>query len=135
MVDGWELQVNKRWQQFETQVAYTNLNAKHDGTGIRLPYVAEEQASWWNRLYVGNNWRVGAGVRYVGDNVGSGGAPVVPSSTLYDAMVGYTMGEWDFSVDLKNATDEEYVSWCRYDGGDCGYGDRRSVTANVRYQF
>lgn len=135
VVDGWELQVNKRWQQFETQVAYTNLNATNDGTGIRLPYVAEEQASWWNRLYVGNNWRIGAGVRYVGDNVGSGGAPVVPSSTLYDAMVGYTMGEWDFSVDLKNATDEEYVSWCRYDGGDCGYGDRRSVTANVRYQF
>lgn len=135
VVDGWELQVNKRWQQFETQLAYTNLNATNDATGARLPYVAEEQVSWWNRLYVGNHWRVGAGVRYVGDNVGAAEAPLVPSSRLYDAMVGYTLGEWDFSVDLKNATDEEYISWCRYDGGDCGYGDRRSVTANVRYQF
>ncbi|CAH1041669.1 TonB-dependent siderophore receptor [Halomonas sp. TD01] len=135
VVDGWELQVNKRWQQFETQLAYTNINATNDSTGARLPFVAEEQASWWNRLYVGSNWRIGAGVRYVGDNVGSGNAPVVPSNTLYDAMVGYTVGEWDFSVDVKNATDEETISWCRYEGGDCGYGDRRSITGNVRYQF
>ena len=135
VVDGWELQLNKRWEQFETQLAYTNLNATNDSTGVRLPFVAEEQASWWNRLYIGSQWRVGAGVRYVGDNVGSGGAPVVPSSTLYDAMVGYTMGEWDLSLDVKNITDEEYVSWCRYDGGDCGYGERRNITANIRYQF
>jgi iron complex outermembrane receptor protein len=60
---------------------------------------------------------------------------VVPSSTLYDAMVGYTMGEWDFSVDVKNLTDDETISWCRFEGGDCGYGARRNVTANVRYQF
>ncbi len=135
VVDGWELQVNKRWQNFETQLAYTNMNATDDSSGERLSAVAEEQASWWNRLYVGNNWRVGAGVRYVGDNVGFGGSPVVPSSTLYDAMVGYTMGEWDFSVDVKNLTDDETISWCRYEGGDCGYGSRRNVTANVRYQF
>ena len=135
VVDGWELQVNKRWQNFETQLAYTNMNATDDSTGERLSAVAEEQASWWNRLYVGNHWRVGAGVRYVGDNVGFGGSPVVPSSTLYDAMVGYTIDEWDFSVDVKNLTDDETISWCRYEGGDCGYGARRNVTANVRYQF
>lgn len=135
VIDGWELQVNKRWQNFETQLAYTNLNATNDNTGERLSAVAEEQASWWNRLYVGNHWRVGAGVRYVGDNVGFGGSPVVSSSTLYDAMVGYTLGEWDFSVDVKNLTDDETISWCRYEGGDCGFGDRRNVTANVRYQF
>ncbi|UYG05390.1 TonB-dependent receptor [Halomonas sp. LR3S48] len=135
VIDGWELQLNKRWDSFETQVAYTDLNARDDATGDRLSSVAERQASWWNRLYIGNNWRIGAGVRYVGDSVGSAGAPLIPSVTLYDAMVGYTLGNWDFSVDAKNLADEEYVSWCRSDGADCGYGDRRSVTANVRYQF
>jgi iron complex outermembrane receptor protein len=135
VVDGWELQVNKRWQNFETQLAYTNMNATDDSTGERLSAVAEEQASWWNRLYVGDHWRVGAGVRYVGDNVGFGGSPVVPSSTLYDAMVGYTIDDWDFSLEVKNLTDDETISWCRYEGGDCGYGARRNVTANVRYQF
>lgn len=135
VINGWELQVNKRWQRFETQLAFTDLNADNDATGNRLPYVAERQASWWNQLFLGSNWRFGAGVRYVGDNVGSGGGPVVPSVTLYDAMVGYTWGQWDFSVDAKNLADEEYITWCRYDGGDCGYGERRTVNANAKYRF
>ncbi|SNY99155.1 TonB-dependent siderophore receptor [Halomonas sp. hl-4] len=135
VIDGWELQINKRWQDFETQLGYTNMNADDASSGERLSAVAEKQASWWNKLYVGNNWRVGAGVRYIGDNVGSGGAPKVPSETLFDAMIGYTVGQWDLSLDAKNLTDEEFVSWCRYEGGDCGYGERRNVTANVRYQF
>lgn len=135
VIDGWELQANKRWKQFETQLSYTHLDARDDSTYIRLPYVAEELVSWWNKLYIGNNWRVGAGVRYIGDNVGFGGEPRVPSETLYDAMIGYSYKNWDFILDAKNLTDEEYVSWCRYQGGDCGYGERRNVSANVRYHF
>ncbi len=135
VVDGWELQVNKRWNNFETQFGYTDLNAKNDSTGDRLPYVAEQIATWWNKLYLGNHWRVGAGIRYIGDNVGSGNAPEVPSETLYDAMLGYSIEQWDFTLDAKNLTDEEFVSWCRSEGTDCGFGERRNVTANVRYSF
>lgn len=135
VIDGWELQANKRWKQFETQLAYTHLDARDDSTDTRLPYVAEELVSWWNKLYLGNNWRVGAGIRYIGDNVGFGGEPEVPSETLYDAMLGYSYKNWDFILDARNLTDEEYVSWCRYQGGDCGYGERRNVSANVRYHF
>ncbi len=135
VIDGWELQVNKRWQRFETQLAYTDMNARDDASGNRLPYVAERQASWWNQLYIASNWRFGAGVRYVGDNVGSGGGPVVPSVTLYDAMIGYTWQNWDFTVDAKNLADEEYITWCRSEGADCGYGERRTVNANAKYRF
>lgn len=135
VIDGWELQVNKRWQNFETQFAYTDMNATNDSTGYRLPFVAEKLGSWWNKLYVGNNWRFGAGIRYIGDNVGMLGGPKVPSETLYDAMVGYAIGDWDFTLDAKNLTDEEFISWCRSEGADCGYGERRNVTANVRYSF
>ncbi|XKH01026.1 TonB-dependent siderophore receptor [Marinobacter nauticus] len=135
VIHGWELQLNKRWNRFETQVAFTDMNAKDDSTDNRLPYVAERQASWWNQLYVASNWRLGAGVRYIGDNVGWGGNPVVPSVTLYDAMVGYTWQDWEFSVDAKNLADEEYISWCRSEGADCGYGERRTVNANARYRF
>lgn len=135
VVDGWELQVNKRWNNFETQLGYTDLNAKNDGTGDRLPYVAEQIATWWNKLSLGNHWRVGAGIRYIGDNVGAGNAPEVPSETLYDAMLGYTIEQWDFTLDAKNLTDEEFISWCRSEGADCGFGERRNVTANVRYSF
>lgn len=134
-IDGWELQINKRWRQFETQFSYTALSAENGNTGVRLPFVSEKVASWWNKLYLGNNWSVGAGVRYVGDNVGRDGEPTIPSETLYDAMIGYGYQNWDFTVDVKNLTDEEYISWCRGAGADCGYGERRNVTANVRYSF
>ncbi len=55
--------------------------------------------------------------------------------TLYDAMIGYTYKKWDFSLDAKNLADNEYVAWCRGEGRDCGFGERRNVTANVRYHF
>jgi iron complex outermembrane receptor protein len=138
-IDGWELQVNKRWNQFETQFSYTDLNADNGETGERLPYVSEKVASWWNKYYLNSNWRIGAGIRYIGDNVGSdygnGAGPEVPSETLYDAMIGYSYKNWDFTVDAKNLTDEEYVSWCRGAGRDCGFGERRNVTANAYYHF
>jgi len=134
-IEGWELQINKRWDNFETQFAYTDINADDESTGIRLPYVAETTASWWNKLHVTNNLRIGAGVRYTGDNVGAGGEPTVPSETLYDAMIAYDIDQWELVLDAKNLTDETYVSWCRSNGTDCGYGERRTVTANVYFKF
>lgn len=139
-IDGWEFQVNKRWDQFETQLSYTDLDAIDDSTGERLGAVAEKIISWWNKVYIGNNWRVGAGIRYIGDNVGfdylgDGAGPKVPSETLYDAMLGYSYKNWDFVLDAKNLTDEEYVSWCRGENYDCGYGERRNITANAYYHF
>lgn len=135
VIHGWEFQLNKRWNRFETQVAFTDMNAKDQPTGGRLPFVAERQASWWNQLYIASNWRFGVGMRYVGDNVGRNGAPLVPSVTLYDAMVSYAWNNWDFSVDAKNLADEEYISWCRSEGADCGYGERRTINANAKYHF
>lgn len=134
-VDGWEMQINKRWRHFETQLSITDIDAQDASTQTRLPYVSETVATWWNKLSLGNGWRLGAGVRYIGDNVGWGGSPVVPSETLYDAMIGYTHGDWEFTLDGKNLSDEEYISWCRSDGTDCGFGERRNITANVRYHF
>lgn len=140
-VEGFEIQINKRWKQFETLLAYTEISAEDDSTGNRLPYVAETTASWWNKLQVTNNFRVGAGLRYVGNNLGFSNSPKVPSFTLFDAMIGYTYKNWDFRLDAKNLADKEYVSWCRgeYAGGaapgDCGYGERRTVQANVYYKF
>lgn len=134
-VDGWELQVKKRFGGLELLANYTHLNTKDDNAGTRLPYVAEKSASGWARYEWENGLRLGAGVRYFGDNVGSGGGPTVPSVTLVDALVGYTTGPWDFSVNAQNLADEDYVSWCRGEGYDCGYGERRVINGNVRYRF
>ncbi len=59
----------------------------------------------------------------------------MPSETLYAAMPGYSIEQWDFTLDAKNLTDEKFVSWCRSEGTDCGFRERRNVTANVRYRF
>ncbi|ARU59158.1 iron(III) compound receptor [Oleiphilus messinensis] len=134
-VEGWELEVKKRWDQAELLATYTDLKAEEGETGTRLPYVAEKQASIWGKYDFTNGIRVGLGARYNGDNVGFGGGPLVSSATLYDAMLGYSLGDWDFGVDAKNLTDKTYVSWCRSAGTDCGYGERRMITGNVKYLF
>jgi iron complex outermembrane recepter protein len=134
-VDGWEVSVKKRLGNLSLLANYTDLDAKNDDSGERLPYVAEKVASTWGKYEMENGFRFGAGVRYVGDNVGSGGGPTVPSYTLYDAMIGYATGPWDFTVTGKNLADKEYVSWCRAEGLDCGYGERRVILGEASYNF
>ena len=139
MVDGWEVSVKKRLGNASVLANYTKLDAREDETGERLAYVAEESASVWGKYELESGFRFGAGVRYVGDTVGSdygsGAGPEVPSVTLYDAMVGYRTGPWDFTVTGKNLADKEYVSWCRGEGLDCGYGERRVILGEASYNF
>ena len=133
-IDGWELELQQKWDSLKLRLNLTDLNAE-DGSGGRLPYVAERLVSAWADYDFGNGWRTGLGARYTGDNVGWGGSPVVPSVTQYDAMVGYETGDWDFSLVVKNLTDETYVSWCRSAGTDCGYGEELTAQFNTRYKF
>ena len=136
LIDGWELEVKHRWQRLQLLFNYTLLDAKQGSeNGPRLPYVAEKIASAWGKYEFTNGFRVGLGTRYNGSNVGFGGSPEVPSVGLYDAMLGYEFENWDFSVNVENLTDEVYISWCRSAGRDCGFGERRTVNANVRYSF
>ncbi|GAA5133845.1 TonB-dependent siderophore receptor [Alloalcanivorax gelatiniphagus] len=142
-VDGWEIGVKKQFGNLSLLANYTKLDAKKDSTGERLPYVAEEVASGWGKYEMENGLRFGAGVRYLGSTVGNdygkGADPKVPSVTLYDAMIGYSTGPWDFSITGKNLADKEYVSWCRGQNGnviyDCGYGERRVILGDLRYRF
>lgn len=133
-IDGWELEASKNWDNLTVLFNLSDINAE-DGNGGRLPYVAEKQASVWGSYLLGGNWRAGLGVRHTGSNVGWGGSPTVPGVTLVDAMVGYEMGNWDFTADVKNLTDKTYVSWCRSAGTDCGYGEKLNATLNARYKF
>ncbi|MEE2869901.1 MAG: TonB-dependent siderophore receptor [Pseudomonadota bacterium] len=141
--EGWEVELKKQIGGLELLASYSDFRVVNDQTGERLPYLADKLASAWAKYELENGLRFGAGVRYVGDNVGydygTGAGPNVPSVTLYDAMLGYAVNQWDFSMNVQNLTDEEYVSWCRGQAGpnvyDCGYGETRTVTANARYRF
>ncbi|MET0378112.1 MAG: TonB-dependent siderophore receptor [Spongiibacteraceae bacterium] len=134
-VEGWELEVKKSWGPVEVVANYTDLDARDESIDERLSAVAEKFGSVWTKYELANGFRFGLGLRYTGDTVGYGGSPVIDSVTQYDAMLGYAFGNWDFSLDGKNLGDEVYVSWCRYEGADCGYGERRTWSGNVRYKF
>ncbi|KAF7771242.1 iron complex outermembrane recepter protein [Pseudoalteromonas citrea] len=90
-------------------------------------------------------FKVGAGFRYVGETYdGSrditfmGQAintrKVTNNYTLFDFMIGYEFDNIDINLNVKNLSDKTVVTSCLY-RGDCFYGQRRTVTANIKYKF
>jgi len=135
LTKGWEIEIKHRVGALELLANYMQLDAINGTTKKRLSSVAEKVASAWGQYHFGNGWRIGLGGRYIGNVTGANSLPVVPSVTLFDAMVGYTVDQWDFRFDVRNLADKEYVSWCRSVNNDCGYGDRRNALLTARYRF
>lgn len=134
-IQGWELEARHRTGAWDLVANYTQMDAVNPATGKRLSAIAETTASAWIEYHFAGGWRLGLGGRYIGDLTGNGGAPVVPSVALYDAMVGYATGGWDLRLNIKNLADKQYVSWCRGPNQDCGYGERLSASLTARYRF
>ncbi|RZL03449.1 MAG: TonB-dependent siderophore receptor [Rubrivivax sp.] len=88
----------------------------HDLRGLELP-----------------GFKVGAGLRYVGDTTASDtpGA-VAPSFTLVDAMVSYATGPWRLALNATNLADKRYVASCTF---GCFYGEPRKVIGTVSYRW
>lgn len=135
VTDGWEISARHRMGGLEVLANYTDMNAINDSTKMRLSSIAEKTASLWGQYRFSHGWRAGLGGRYIGNVVGASNSPVVPSVTLYDAMVGYSIGQWDLRLNIQNIADTEYVSWCRGFNQDCGYGNRRNVLLTANFKF
>ena len=58
----------------------------------------------------------------------------VPSSTLFDAALYYTLKGWRVSMTAKNLADKRYVAFCQ-GPDDCHRGDPLSVMATVQYTW
>lgn len=134
-IRGWEIELRRRMGALEWLGNLTQLDAINAVTGQRLSSIAEKTASTWAQYRFAAGWRIGFGARYVGTVTGANGAPVLPTVSLFDAMLGYSTGPWDFRFDIKNLADKQYVSWCRGVNQDCGYGDRRNASLTARYRF
>lgn len=132
---GWEIELRQRIGGLELMAGYMDMEAVNATTKKRLSSIAEKAGSLWGQYSLGHGWRVGLGARYIGNVTGANSLPVVPSVTLYDAMIGYDTGPWAFRFDVKNLADKEYVSWCRRENGDCGYGERLNAMLTARYKF
>ncbi|CAF0814973.1 unnamed protein product [Rotaria sordida] len=134
-IQGWEIDARQRVGDWELLGNYTRMNATDEASKTRLPYVAEKLGSAWVQYYITPNIRAGVGTRYIGTNVGFGGSPELPSVTLFDAMVGYNIQQWDFRLTVRNIADKEYLSWCRFAGADCGFGERQNAVLSANYKF
>lgn len=135
LTDGWEIEIKKKWSRFELLANYTDMSAIEDSTQKRLSSIAEQFGSLWGRYDLSDNLHIGLGARYTGTVTGANGTPEIDAVTLYDARIGYRLGQWNFSLNGKNLADKTYISWCRGANMDCGYGEQRSLVGDVRYQF
>lgn len=134
-VKGLEIEAKATFDSLTAEVNLTQLDHENE-LGKRIASMPEKQASVWLNYQPEQieGLRIGGGVRYVGENYGGADIYRTPSYTLLDFMVGYSVQNWDFSVNVRNASDKEFVATCLA-RGDCFYGERRNVVGRVTYNF
>ncbi|MEX0605532.1 MAG: TonB-dependent siderophore receptor [Marinobacter sp.] len=131
-------ELNPNWNLI-ANYAYTDTEVlEGNNEGKRFASVPEHLASLWSQHRVSiagiPGFRVGAGVRYVGASYDGTDELKTPAVTLYDAMVGYSVGQWDFNLNVNNLEDETYYTTCLA-RGDCFVGTKRTVVGSVNYSF
>ncbi len=143
-VKGLELEglveMNRSWDLIGT---YTYLDSEVvkgpvAQQGKRIASVPEHMASLWSqhRFSIAGipGFSAGAGVRYVGASWDGTDSLKTPSTTLFDAMLGYAYQDWSLTLNATNLEDETYYTTC-LSRGDCFTGNRRTLTATASYSF
>ncbi|MBB5518999.1 TonB-dependent siderophore receptor [Amphiplicatus metriothermophilus] len=112
--------------------------------GFPFHYIPETQSSAWVQYQPSAGplagFRIGAGLRYAGENesnaVASGGvvSVVTDGYVLGDLMVGYGTDSWDLTVNVRNITDEDYYGTCLA-RGDCFPGEKRTIVGRLAVRF
>ena len=143
-VKGLELEykrsIARDWDWIATY-AYTDARVSRSNAadlGKRISGVPTHAASAWvtHRFSIGGvpGFSAGAGLRYIGKSWDGMDAHPVPAVTLLDAMFAWDNGPLRVSLHVATLTDRVHLTTCLA-GGDCFYGQRRTVTASATYRF
>jgi len=135
-IDGVELEGKANVGDFYIQGALSTLNTE-DQNGYQYAAEPDSNASLWVTWKPAGKFRMGGGVRYVGESVSETATVkyVTADYTLVDMMLGYEATEQlDLALNVRNLGDEEYLTSCLA-RGDCFPGVRRTVNARVTYNF
>ena len=132
-IDGVELEALAHFGDFHAELNLSTLNTE-DPNGFSLASVPDDQASFWLGYGTGEGFKAGAGVRYVGESYGGLDTIKTPSYTLVDMMLGYTLQQWDFQLNVQNAADKDYQATC-LSRQDCFAGNARTIVGRLSYQF
>ena len=134
------VEINSAWDLIATYTRLDTETLEGDAAreGRRLETVPEQMASLWStyRFNLAGipGFKVGAGVRYVGASWDGIDQLKTPSTTLYDAMLGYDHDEWGVSLNATNLADDTYYTTC-LSRGDCFTGNRRTLVGTLSYRF
>lgn len=134
-VEGVELEAVATLGDFSLEFNASRLQTE-SAEGFHLASVPENQASTWVtwRPTGFQGFKLGGGLRYMGESWGGQDEIRTPSYTLADLMIGYQAGPWDFTLNARNVADKEFQATC-LSRGDCFPGEARNVVGRVRYQF
>ncbi|HJR72228.1 MAG TPA: TonB-dependent siderophore receptor [Luteimonas sp.] len=133
---GIELEANASIGQWDFIASYTHSKATDEATGFRFESIPENSAALWAayRIAAVPGLRIGGGARYVGKTWDGADTLVTPSNTLFDALISYETGPWRLSLNAVNLTDKTYFATC-LSRGDCWYGTKRRIVAEVGYRW
>ncbi len=141
-INGIEVEAQLEWDTIDIYANYTHNDAK-DESKQPINSIPEQMISGWITYRPESflpGFKVGLGTRYVGETSfltmidEQSERYHTPDYTMVDLMLGYEIGQFDFMINVDNLTDKTVVTTC-LDRGDCFYGQQRTVTANLRYQF
>ncbi|TOA94522.1 TonB-dependent receptor [Vibrio parahaemolyticus] len=129
-------QITKQW---DISVGYSYLDAEDKATGKKPNDVSEHLFSLWSTYQLDDNWRLGGGVKYVGDRyAGNDEAVALGDYTTVDLMAAYTTGRHKIQANAYNILDEKYILGATNGTSglnQIGYGAPAEFMLSYGYQF
>ncbi|GAA0477587.1 TonB-dependent siderophore receptor [Parasphingorhabdus litoris] len=142
-VKGFELQAQTTLGDWYLEFNGSILDTE-TADGVPFASIPEEQASAWVQyqpsMGLWDGFKLGFGLRYVGDNESNGTGAVGPirvvtdGNILGDFLLGYETEHWDVTFNVRNITNERYFSTCLA-RGDCFVAEERTAVVRVGYKF
>ncbi|ENJ1735674.1 TonB-dependent siderophore receptor [Vibrio parahaemolyticus] len=129
-------QITKQW---DISVGYSYLDASDKATGKKPNDVSDHLFSLWSTYQLDDNWRLGGGVKYVGDRyAGNDEAVALGDYTTVDLMAAYTTGRHKIQANAYNILDEKYILGATNGTSglnQIGYGAPAEFMLSYGYQF
>ncbi|EGR0747368.1 ligand-gated channel protein [Vibrio parahaemolyticus] len=129
-------QITKLW---DISVGYSYLDAEDKATGKKPNDVSDHLFSLWSTYQLDDNWRLGGGVKYVGDRyAGNDEAVALGDYTTVDLMAAYTTGRHKIQANAYNILDEKYILGATNGTSglnQIGYGAPAEFMLSYGYQF
>ncbi|EIC5074130.1 TonB-dependent siderophore receptor [Vibrio parahaemolyticus] len=129
-------QITKQW---DISFGYSYLDAEDKATGKKPNDVSDHLFSLWSTYQLDDNWRLGGGVKYVGDRyAGNDEAVALGDYTTVDLMAAYTTGRHKIQANAYNILDEKYILGATNGTSglnQIGYGAPAEFMLSYGYQF